>query len=166
MSNKCIVKITHTYSPKYRDGETLYLLRLQDGSPADAGADVYRAANRAAHNCYRFSTEHAGPAVHYLRTRLAAAATAGHPPIQLYRRVETVPADIRYFYEIDCPEGYVFINFAQGIGPPLEFAVQPFTPGDLQNLVNDCRRAINDAIANLATVDPYFATQCPYPEIV
>jgi hypothetical protein len=165
MTSKAIVKITHAHSPKYRDGETLYLLRLHDGGPADAGADVYHAVTLARRHCYHYSTDQAIPAINHLLTRCTPPAPGSVRPFQLYRPVDTPPPDIRYFYEIDCPPGYVFLNYAAGLGPQLETAVNPMVLNLFRDHVNDCRQAINDSIQNLATLDPIVALQSPYPFI-
>jgi hypothetical protein len=156
MTTSCIVKVTHCHSPKYRDGSTVYLLRRHDG------ADVLQAAALARH--YRSTVNfHALYVTNHLLTRLVPGAGARDPKVQLYRPVKSIPDDIRYFYEIDCPDDYVFLNFAAGRGTDLEQQVRPVFPCELRKLVNDHRHAINLAVAELAAQDPIFALQSPYP---
>ncbi len=169
MPTKAIIKITHCHSQIYRNGRTIYFLRLTDGTPADAGADAYEAAKRATDARNRGMDCHAIAATNYLLTRLVPGPGAGahDPTVQLYRPVESPPADTRYFYEIDCPQDFVFVNFATGDhGAGLEAAVRPLTLWDLRDLVNDHRTAINLAVAILANQDSIFTIQHPYPMII
>ena len=126
---------------------------------------VHQAAALASH--YRGTMDfHALHVTNHLLTRLVPGAGARDPKVQSYRLVTSPPADIRYFYEIDCPVDCVFINYAVGLGADLEHQLRPFGLCQFRHLVNDHRYAVNLGISELVARDAAFALQSPYPILV